>query len=512
MGEAWSDYVALEMLHPEGLNPALSYVLGEYAFQQMGSGSRTRPYSTDMNINSLTFADYGRVADIGLEEHLDGEIWVEALWEARANFMNLYGEKEGRKRMMLNVIEGLKLQPPRASMIEARDAILLANRANFKGAGEQELWSAFAKRGLGVLAMSSNGDSSYVVASNESGSDRAVIRFHSQSYVPNELVRIVLYDRNNTSPTALVQLTTSHGDLENVTLRRRGAAYEGSIWTANDAVVRHRDEALDTIPSDVVSVFYVDQDTGGGKPELIMVNAPVQPEYTFTGQPQGPAVVSGTERALFQAPAGGRDFLQNARVTLPFNFRFFDRTYRVMWVSGNGMITFGGPNPTFCNDWDSAGSVPAIAPMWTEIFYGGQAQQAENVYFSTAANSVTVRWAGETPYTGEPINFSAVLYDDGRIRFQYGEGNNNLVSTPIFGCSTNTPVVGLSAGRDTYQIRYGLYDGFPNLNRAPAVLIDPPFNPSSDPEVRIETPEMNGRYKGVLTVRGIAYDAETRIT
>ena len=59
--------------------------------------------------------------------------------------------------MQMNVIEGLKLQPPRASMIEARDAIILANRANFKGAGEQELWNGFAKRGMGVLAQSMNG-------------------------------------------------------------------------------------------------------------------------------------------------------------------------------------------------------------------------------------------------------------------------------------------------------------------------------------------------------------------
>jgi hypothetical protein len=465
-----------------------------------------------MGINGLTFADYGRVTDIGLEEHFDGEIWFQAMWEARANLVKLLGEKEGRRRMQMNVIEGLKLQPPRASMIDARDAIILANRVNFKGEGEQQMWEGFAKRGLGVLAMTKNGDSTYVVASTDTPSNTGVLKFHSASYVPGELVRLVLYDANNTSPTALVQLTTSNGDLEHVTMRRRGTVYEGSIQSYNDAFVGIRDEGLDTIPSDIVSAYYIDYDTGGGAGKLIQASVPVQPEYTFTGQRTSTSTVSGTETALFTVPSGGRYFLTYKKVNLPFAFRFFNNTYRSMYVSANGVITFGGPNPTTCNDSDSVASVPAIAPMWTELVYGGQSQPNQNVYFSTGPDSVTVRWAAETAYTGEPVNFSAILYDDGRILYQYGVGNDNLVNTTQFGCMTNTPVVGISAGRDSYQLRYDNYDGLPYLEKAPSVLIDPPFNNPSDPVVRIETPEVGGSYSGVLTVKGIAYDPAVRIT
>ena len=124
---------------------------------------------------------------------------------------------------------------------------------------------------------------------------------------------------------------------------------------------------------------------------------------------------------------------------------------------------------------------------------------------------MTVRWAAETTYTSEPVNFSAVLYDDGRILYQYGAGNNNVANSTLFGCATNTPVVGISAGRDSYQLRYENYDGLPSLERANSVLIDPPFNNPSDPVVRIETPEVNGSYSGVLTVRGIAYDPAVRV-
>lgn len=512
MGEAWSDYVALEMTLPEGARPEGSYFLGEYLFQSFGSGIRSRPYSTDLSLNGLTFGDYGRVTDIGLEEHFDGEIWFQALWEARANFMRMFGEKEGRRRMQINVIEGLKLQPPRASMIDARDAIILANRVTFKAEGEQQLWEGFAKRGLGVLAQSKTGDSSYVVPSFEAPSNTGVLRFHSPSYVPGETVRLVMYDANNTSPTALVQLTTSNGDLEHVTLRRRGTLYEGSILSANDAYVAHRDEYLDTVPSDFISAYYVDANTGSGRPQLVQATVPIQPEYTFTQQRNASSNVSGTERTLFTVPPGSRTFLEYAKANLPFEFRFFNRAYRSIYVSANGVITFGGPNPTSCNDSDSVASVPAIAPMWTELVYGGGAQANENVYYSTGPDSVTVRWAAETAYTGEPVNFSAVLYDDGRILYQYGAGNNNLVGTTILGCNSTTPVIGISAGRDSYQLRYPDYDGLPYLERAPSVLIDPPFNTPSEPVVRIETPEPDGSYSGVLSVRGIAYDPQVRIT
>ena len=225
----------------------------------------------------------------------------------------------------------------------------------------------------------------------------------------------------------------------------RAQHYEGSIVSGNDGYVAHRDEFLDTIPSDYISAYYVDANTGSGQGQLIQATVPVQPEYTFTQQPAGPAFLSGTERSLFSVSSGGRNVLDSAKVTLPFTFRFFDRTYRSMYVSGNGVITFGGPNPTACNDSASVASVPAIAPCGLDLAYGGFAQASENVYYSSSANSVTVRWAAETVYTGEPVNVSAVLYDDGRILFQYGAGNDNLVNTAHFGCNTNTPVVGISA-------------------------------------------------------------------
>jgi hypothetical protein len=146
--------------------------------------------------------------------------------------------------------------------------------------------------------------------------------------------------------------------------------------------------------------------------------------------------------------------------------------------------------------------------MWTELLYGGRSQ---NVYVSMGLGTVKIRWAAETAYTGEPVNVSATLFDNGRILFQYGPGNNNLVSSTQFGCNTNTPVVGISAGRDSYQLRYGDYDGLPILGNFPAVMLEPPFDFPSVPVIRIESPEPSSSHSGVLTVKGIVYDPEKAI-
>src|SRR6185369_6914130 len=132
MGEAWSDFFGLDYTLPEGTPVDGAYPVGTYFTQVPGSGIRTRPFSTDMKLNPLTYAELGRVITRP-EVHADGEIWVEVLWEARAALIRQFGEKEGRRRIRLLVMDGMKLCPPAPSMVDARDAILLADRTDFQG-------------------------------------------------------------------------------------------------------------------------------------------------------------------------------------------------------------------------------------------------------------------------------------------------------------------------------------------------------------------------------------------
>jgi hypothetical protein len=74
------------------------------------------------------------------------------LWEVRANLIKKHGFAPGNSLALQLVTDGLKLSPPNPNWVQARDAILLADRVLTGGANETELWAAFAKRGLGYSA------------------------------------------------------------------------------------------------------------------------------------------------------------------------------------------------------------------------------------------------------------------------------------------------------------------------------------------------------------------------
>ena len=50
------------------------------------------------------------------------------------------------------VMDGMKLSPPNPNFVEARDGILLADQVSNSGANDREIWTSFARRGLGYSA------------------------------------------------------------------------------------------------------------------------------------------------------------------------------------------------------------------------------------------------------------------------------------------------------------------------------------------------------------------------
>ena len=61
---------------------------------------------------------------------------------------------EGNIVAIQNVMDGFKLQPCNPSFVNARDAILQADKARYGGKHACTMWKAFAKRGLGSRAKS----------------------------------------------------------------------------------------------------------------------------------------------------------------------------------------------------------------------------------------------------------------------------------------------------------------------------------------------------------------------
>ncbi|WP_223833867.1 M36 family metallopeptidase [Spirosoma profusum] len=173
-GEGWSDYLALMLTTNWGsLSPTLASAniprgIGTYAIGEPTTGLGIRPYhySYDMtNVNGAV--TYGKVNDAHAttfpRPHGIGSIWATMLWDMtwaiimQDNYIepNIYTTPSSVSAMRGNVAalklvnEGLRLQPCSPSFVQARDAILQADRMLFGGRYQCAIGQAFARRGLG---------------------------------------------------------------------------------------------------------------------------------------------------------------------------------------------------------------------------------------------------------------------------------------------------------------------------------------------------------------------------
>jgi len=512
MGEAWSDFYSLEFTLPMGVPPDGTYPAAEYLFQAFGSGLRSHPFTTDMKINPLTYAQFGSVTAYP-EVHADGEIWVETLWEVRANLIEQFGEQEGRRRVRTIVLDGMKLSPPSPTMIDMRDAILLADQVDFNGASQAQIWKGFAKRGMGALAYSIDPDSTFIATSFEIPSTRGQLRFYQNEQYGGETLRVILQDTNSTSGAVTVQVASTSGDLENLLLHKVGGIYYGTMPSTSGVAARQRDNIVTAIPGDYVNVYYTDTDTGDGTAAQISASAAVRQSYTQTVSSTTPRYTFNPETRLYNRLAAD----SAVRIELPFDFPFYGNKYRQAWISTDGIISFGTPEPfsSPCPSHAVLGSVPAIAPAFTNLSVGNTASQ--DVFISNGVDFFTVHWVGQTQpnqflAASSPVDFNATLFNDGRIMFQYGAGNQSIVADHLwalaYGCEATAAIAGISPGHGG-NYDFAIYaDGASNLQNNPTTSFIPPFGASSVPVGVLETPVDGTAVKDILTVKGVAGDSD----
>ncbi|HLP64290.1 T9SS-dependent M36 family metallopeptidase [Flavobacterium sp.] len=165
MGEGWSDWFGLMLQMKATDNGSERRGIGTFVINQPtdDDGIRTYPYSTDMNINSLTFEDSNTLA----RPHGVGSVWASMLWDLSWAYVdkygfdpNVYNGNGGNNRVLQLVIDGLKLQPCEPSFVDGRDALIAADQATTGGQDFCMIWEVFARRGLGLNASSGNNDDS----------------------------------------------------------------------------------------------------------------------------------------------------------------------------------------------------------------------------------------------------------------------------------------------------------------------------------------------------------------
>ncbi len=166
MGEGWSDFFSLVTSVRPGDGPDQPRGIGTYAQRQPtnGSGIRPFPYTRDMKVNPVTYADVAD-GDRFSQPHGIGSIWASMLWDLHWNLVDVYGfgadlnyDTLGNNKAIQLVMTGMKLQGCNPGFVDGREGILAADRLLFGGRHRQLIWRTFARRGLGFFADQGSSD------------------------------------------------------------------------------------------------------------------------------------------------------------------------------------------------------------------------------------------------------------------------------------------------------------------------------------------------------------------
>ncbi|MCU0346374.1 MAG: T9SS-dependent M36 family metallopeptidase [Saprospiraceae bacterium] len=157
MGEGWSDFMSLITTAKPGDTGAQKRGIGNYAdgLPFDGNGIRRFPYTTNLNINPLTYADISGESI----PHGVGAVWCTMIWDLYWAMSDeygwdpdLYNGTGGNNKAIQLVFEGMKIQPCLPGFVDGRNAILAADQALYNGENKCLIWKAFARRGLGINA------------------------------------------------------------------------------------------------------------------------------------------------------------------------------------------------------------------------------------------------------------------------------------------------------------------------------------------------------------------------
>ncbi|MEU6230103.1 M36 family metallopeptidase [Streptomyces sp. NPDC047042] len=168
MGEAWSDWYALDFLNNEGLLKDNRRVDGDVNLDAPGWSDElpARTQSMDCPVGATsakcqgtdaagpggyTYGDYGKISSRGGPEvHADGEIWGQTLWDLRNTL--------GSRLTESLVTRAMELSPVNPSFLDQRNAILQADTVVNGGRAHDRIWKVFAHRGMGWYAAALTGD------------------------------------------------------------------------------------------------------------------------------------------------------------------------------------------------------------------------------------------------------------------------------------------------------------------------------------------------------------------
>ncbi len=148
--------------------------------------------------------------------------------------------------------------------------------------------------------------------------------------------------------------------------------------------------------------------------------------YTATDQAQYNFVdIRSTGTTAFN---GYSDDGSRGPINIGFSFDFYGNSYSTLYVSSNGMVSFGSGNTAYANTDLTTNANPTqavIVPYWDDLVVDPNNPTNGNVYYETLGNpgsrQFVVEWyVRRIAQHGTELLFEAILYEGSNdILFQY---------------------------------------------------------------------------------------------
>ncbi|MEX2673322.1 MAG: Ig-like domain-containing protein, partial [Phycisphaeraceae bacterium] len=141
-----------------------------------------------------------------------------------------------------------------------------------------------------------------------------------------------------------------------------------------------------------------------------------------------------------------------------FSFDFFGETYDQLRIGTNGLLNLAS-NFSQASDPDHSEVKLAertmIAPLWADLSTHTSTDAGNDIFIEETSDHLTIRWHATHIESGELAEFSATLFADGTIRFDYGQLPEEIAAT-----------IGISRGNNQHYVLS------PHQNAIPAAPTD----------------------------------------
>jgi uncharacterized protein YdeI (BOF family) len=300
------------------------------------------------------------------------------------------------------------------------------------------------------------------------------VAFSAESYEIGTSAMITVRDSNAAS--CQVSVVSSAGDSESLVLASQGSGvFQGTIATSGGAVAQN-DGRLETLAGGTITVTYNDADDGTGHPRVVSDQASTFNHFQITTEsPLPPATIPYPYSVTLEARGGlgaytwstpsignytesnpGTGWLGGGTaqgwhaddsswsLALPWAFPYYGVNRTSVWVCSNGFLDFTSSSASYTNSQSALKSAVRIAPLWDDLVTD---LSGDDIFVTSNASYVAVRWAAHTYSGSYPVNAEVVLYPNGDIKFNYGAAQSGL-----------SPTIGVSAG-DNVHYTFSSRDG-----------------------------------------------------